>query len=77
MQHLPRPERLIRIKNELHALDDHSVEVNGKILKPSQCYHVGVSPAHIIFNTNCPEAIKQQVQAILDKYIKEDENRSQ
>ncbi len=77
MQQLSRPERLILIKNELRALDDHSIEVNGKTLKPSQCYHIGVSPAHIIFNTNCPETIRQQVQAILNKYIKEDENRSQ
>ena len=77
MNELSRPERLIRIQNELRALDEHNIEVGGKQLKPSQCYRVGVSPAHILFNTNCPDSLKQKVQAILLKYINEDENRSQ
>ena len=77
MNELSRPQRLIRIQNELRALDEHNIEVGGKQLKPSQCYRVGVSPAHILFNTNCPDSLKQKVQAILLKYINEDENRSQ
>ena len=77
MNELSRPQRMIRIQNELRALDEHNIEVGGKQLKPSQCYRVGVSPAHILFNTNCPDSLKQKVQAILLKYINEDENRSQ
>ena len=77
MNELSRPQRLIRIQNELRALDEHNIEIGGKQLKPSQCYRVGVSPAHILFNTNCPDSLKQKVQAILLKYINEDENRSQ
>ena len=77
MNELSWPQRLIRIQNELRALDEHNIEVGGKQLKPSQCYRVGVSPAHILFNTNCPDSLKQKVQAILLKYINEDENRSQ
>ena len=61
MHQLSRRQRLTRIQNELRALDEHNIEVDGKQLKPSQCYRVGVSPAHILFNTNCPDSIKQKV----------------
>ena len=77
MHQLSRRQRLIQVQNELRALDKHNIEVDGKQLKPSQCYRVGVSPAHILFNTNCPDSVKQKVQAILSKYTTEDENRSQ
>ena len=77
MHQLPQQELLIRIQNELLALDEQSIELDGKQIKPSQCYRVGISPAHILFNTNCPDSVKQKVQAILSKYTAEDENRSQ
>ena len=77
MHQLPQQELLIRIQNELLALDEQSIELDGKQIKPSQCYRVGISPAHILFNTNCPDSVKQKVQAILSKYTTEDENRSQ
>lgn len=65
-----------RIKAELQALDLEMVEVEGKKLKPSQCYRFGFNPAHILFNTNCPDSIKKQVKAILDKYLEVYENRN-
>ena len=53
---------------ELAALDEETVNVAGKELKPSQCYHLGVEPAHILFNTNCPESLKRRLKALLVKY---------
>ena len=53
---------------ELEGLDLETVEVEGKKLKPSQCYHVGVDPTHVLFNTNCPETVKEKVNGILSKY---------
>jgi len=65
-----------KMKAELGELDRHFVEVEGKRLKPSQCYRLETDPAHILFNTNCPEGLKQQIQFILNKYIPADENGS-
>lgn len=54
--------------SELEELDNEPVTVDGKTLKPSQCYHVGTSPTHVLFNTNCPEALKEKVNRILSRY---------
>jgi|GEM_PF-2673047 hypothetical protein len=53
---------------ELAALDEQTMVVDGKELKPSQCYHLGVEPVHILFNTNCPDLLKQKLNALLVKY---------
>lgn len=66
---------LTKIKAELQQLDSELVEIEGRKIKPSQCYRFGFNPAHILFNTNCPENIKQQVKAILDKYLQEYKSR--
>lgn len=54
--------------SELEELDREPVLVDGKALKPSQCYHIGTSPTHVLFNTNCPEELKEKVNRILAKY---------
>jgi hypothetical protein len=58
-----------RVKAELALLDEQPVEINGVRLKPSQCFHVGTNPFHVLFNTNCPDDLKCRVQAILSKYM--------
>ncbi len=67
---------LEKVKFELGELDRHFVEIDGKRLKPSQCYRFESDPAHLLFNTNCPEGLKAKVQAILSKYITPDESHS-
>lgn len=62
------PDMLEKVKAELDELDRHLVEIGGKKLKPSQCYRFEADPAHILFNTNCPEDLKQKIQDILSKY---------
>lgn len=69
-------ELLYQVQAELAKLDHELVEIDGKQLKPSQCYHLETDPAHVLFNTNCPESLKEKIQAILFKYIP-DESRSQ
>jgi len=53
---------------ELEALDQDLIDVGGKSLKPSQCYHVGVDPTHVLFNSNCPESLKEKINAIMTRY---------
>jgi hypothetical protein len=54
--------------SELAELDREPVLVDGKTLKPSQCYHVGTDPTHVLFNTNCPDELKEKVNRVLAKY---------
>ena len=63
-----------RVKYELSELDRELVEVDGKHLKPSQCYHFDIDPLHVLFNTNCPDSLRQTVEAILSKHLPPDEN---
>jgi len=58
-----------RIKAELTALDQEMVNADGIALKPSQCYHFESNPLHVLFNTNCPDALRQKVQDIISKHI--------
>lgn len=57
------------LENELKALDQAWVAVDGVMLKPSQCYRFETDPLHVMFNTNCPDELKQRVEAILNKHI--------
>lgn len=69
-------DMLEKVKAELGDLDRFYIEIDGKRLKPSQCYRFDVDPAHVLFNTNCPDELKKKVQSILSKYIKGNESRS-
>jgi hypothetical protein len=57
-----------RMVAELKELDREIVEVDGKLLKPSQCYRVTTDTGHIMFNTNCPDTLREKINAILDRY---------
>lgn len=70
------PDVLEKLRAELGELERQSVNVNGKKLKPSQCYRFGADPAHILFNTNCPEGLRQKIQSIFSKYTTFNEGRS-
>ncbi len=58
-----------RIKAELSELDHEMVKADGVHLKPSQCYHFGSDPLHVLFNTNCPDELKQKVQDIISRHV--------
>lgn len=53
---------------ELDALDREPVEVEGRLMRPSQCYHVSIDPVHVLFNENCPASLKEKVNTILKRY---------
>ena len=70
------PDILERVKAELGDLDRQFIEIDGKRLKPSQCYRFDVNPAHVLFNTNCPDELKKKIHAILSKHLTFNEGRS-
>jgi hypothetical protein len=58
-----------RIKSALSELDSETVNADGISLKPSQCYHFSLDPLHVLFNTNCPDELKQKVQDIISRHM--------
>ncbi len=64
-------DALQKIKSELEKLDQESVSVDGKQLKPSQCYRFQLDPMHMLFNTNCPDTLREKVQMILHTHFPE------
>jgi hypothetical protein len=64
------------IKAELEGLDKNLVRIDGRELKPSQCYRIELDPVHVLFNTNCPDDLRVKVESILSKYIPGVEDRS-
>ncbi|MET0244375.1 MAG: hypothetical protein ABW174_12940 [Flavitalea sp.] len=61
---------------ELKALDAESLFIDGNEIKASQCYHFESDPAHILYNTNCPDSLKTKLNSILSKYTDGYENRT-
>jgi hypothetical protein len=68
-------EREKKLLEELKALDTNSIEVDGKVYKPSQCYHWEANPTHLLYNTNCPPDLKQRLESIISKYVSGNETR--
>ncbi|MGC4038649.1 MAG: hypothetical protein QM764_21985 [Chitinophagaceae bacterium] len=58
-----------KIMTELELLDQGLVEADGLQLKPSQCYYVGTDPFHILYNTNCPDSLKERIDSIVSFYL--------
>jgi hypothetical protein len=66
----PLPASILqRLQYELGELDRELVHIDGKMLKPSQCFRVETDPPHVLFNTNCPDSLKQRIESILNKHI--------
>jgi hypothetical protein len=64
-------QRIEKIKKELSALDAELIDADGIRLRPSQCYHFDTDPLHILFNTNCPDHLRQKVNDIISRHIGE------
>lgn len=68
--------KLLEIKLALHQLDKEKVDLDGMMVLPSQCYRLETDPPHILFNTNCPDSVRQKIEAILSNYTDTNEDRT-
>jgi hypothetical protein len=57
-----------KVTAELRELDKESVKIDGMLLKPSQCYRFSFQPLHLLFNTNCPDSLKEKILTIFKRY---------
>lgn len=71
-----QPDLVQKIQSELNELDREFVTIDGKTMKPSQCFRFSADPMHVLFNTNCPDTLKERVNAIIAKYSPRDEDRA-
>lgn len=58
-----------QLQRELDDLDHEQVLIDGKLFKPSQCFHAEFDPVHILFNTNCPADLREKVEMIFARYL--------
>ena len=65
------PDTVRRLKSELGELERELVQIDGRHLKPSQCYRFNVDPVHVLFNTNCPDSLKKKINSIIARYTEE------
>ncbi len=56
------------VVEELNKLDEQNLEIKGMCMKPSQCFHYSFKPVHVLFNTNCPDELREKVLNIFSKY---------
>jgi hypothetical protein len=64
------------LQRELDRLDEEPVLLGGQLVKPSDCYRFSSNPPHVLYNTNCPEALMEKIEYILSKYNIPDEGRA-
>ena len=57
-----------QIITALSHLDHETIQIDGASLKPSECYYFSSDPLHVLFNTNCPETLKEKISGIVKKY---------
>ncbi|HEV7783612.1 MAG TPA: hypothetical protein VGO58_20210 [Chitinophagaceae bacterium] len=65
---------LEKLVTELSDLDPQLIYVDGKMVKPSQCFRYETDPLHFMFNTNCPDELKKQVEEIFKKHAPSPDN---
>ena len=57
-----------KIKQELVQFDQEMIEIEGATMKASDCFHFSTDPIHLLFNTNCPQSLKDRITNIVRKY---------
>lgn len=69
MAKLDEEAKLFHFKTALADLEREWVEVNGQRWKPSQCYRLTEDPKRILYNVNCPAALKRKIEKLVRKYL--------
>jgi hypothetical protein len=58
-----------QLREDLDTLNREWRDIEDSQLSASQCYHFETDPPHFLFNLNCPEALKQRLKEILQRYF--------
>ena len=67
MDLLKRP--LDNLRDDLDQLNKDWRDIEGSPLSASQCYHFESDPPHFLFNLNCPDNLRQELNSLLFKHF--------
>ena len=59
------------LRDDLDILNKEWRNIEGTPLSASQCYHFETDPPHFLFNLNCPDNLRQELNDLLSKHFPE------
>lgn len=68
MQAAIQPQQAQALKHAMEQLGNQTVTIDGVEVEACKCYYFSLNPPHVLFNDNCPELLKQDIQAIFNYY---------
>ncbi len=69
MDLLKRP--IDSLRDDLDLLNKEWRDIQGSPLSANQCYYFETDPPHFLFNTNCPDNLRRELNDLLLKYFPE------
>lgn len=63
-----------QIKKDLEKLNETDMVIDGRKVKPCTCYYFDTDPLHVLYNTNCPEMLKNEIERIIKTHIPDAED---
>jgi hypothetical protein len=59
------------LRDDLDLLNKEWRDIEGNPLSANQCYHFETDPPHFLFNLNCPDNLRQELNDLLLKHFPE------
>jgi hypothetical protein len=72
MDYLKQP--IDQLRSDLDDLNREWRDLENTELSASQCYHFETDPPHFLFNTNCPDGLRNKLNELLNKYFPKSES---
>jgi hypothetical protein len=60
-----------KLRDDLDLLNKEWRDIQGSPLSANQCYHFETDPPHFLFNMNCPDNLRHELNDLLLKYFPE------
>ena len=57
------------LRDDLDRLNKEWKDIKGSPLSANQCYYFETDPPHFLFNINCPDNLRQELNDLLLKYF--------
>ena len=68
--HVLSTDQWNELRRELDDLEKTVFTGDGLPLLASQCYRLTDNSPHVLYNENCPDSLKQQIEEVLLKYAR-------
>jgi hypothetical protein len=58
-----------KLRDDLDLLNKEWRDIEGSPLSANQCYHFETDPPHFLFNLNCPDNLRLELNDLLFKHF--------